>query len=75
MRKFYLLLISVALIGCSSGPYPEIKKGSWVSVRFNGGGGTMGKVWSKNADSLTLGYETAEKVIPWTTIEQVTIQP
>lgn len=35
----------------------------------------MGKVWSKNADSLTLGYETAEKVIPWTTIEQVTIQP
>jgi hypothetical protein len=72
MTKLLSYALALALAGCSSGPYSDIKGGSYVEVRTISGKSTFGKVGNQTSKGILI-YSAGDKpiFIPWTSIEVV----
>lgn len=74
MNKAFLFcyILTLFLMGCSSGPYPEIKRGLFVKIYLNDKTPPRyGEVSSKTSESITLNQGIAFEVYPWSSIHHV----
>jgi hypothetical protein len=72
--KVLSLALTLALVGCSSGPYSEITKGDYVVVYYVSGGTASGKVLKKNSDGITVGNLLGTVIIPWSSVKSVKVE-